>query len=94
MEERKLMQEEIVLKGINGIVMLLVLILGMLGSIAVIVGCGVLIDYTMLGVPVLILGIVLLMVCTIMLAGLKIIKPNEALVLDRKSTRLNSSHTS
>ena len=81
MEERKLMQEEIVLKGKNGIVMLLVLILGMLGSIAVIIGGGVLIDYTMLGVLVLILGIVLLIVCTIMLAGLKIIKPNEALVL-------------
>ncbi len=81
MEERKLMHEEIVLKGKNGIVLLLLLLLGMVASVAVIIGGGILLDWTMLGVPVLILGIVLLMVCFIMLAGLKVIKPNEALVL-------------
>ena len=64
MEERKLMQEEIVLKGKNGIVMLLVILLGMLGSIGVIVGGGVLLNWSMLGVLVLILGIVLLIVLT------------------------------
>jgi hypothetical protein len=53
----------------------------MLGSIVVIVVGGILIDWTMLGVLVLILGIVLLLVCSIALAGLKVIKPNEALVL-------------
>ena len=81
MEERKLIHEEIILKGKNGIVMLLLLILGMFASIGIIVGGGVLIDFTMLGVLVLVFGILLLLVFAIMLSGLKIIKPNEALVL-------------
>ena len=81
MEERKLIQDEIILKGKNGFVMLMVMILGILGSIGVIVVGGVLLNYTMLGIPVLILGIVLVVALLIMLAGLKVIKPNEALVL-------------
>ena len=81
MEERKLIQDEIILKGKNGFVMLMLMILGILGSIAVIVVGGVLLNYTMLGIPMLILGIVLVIALLIMLNGLKVIKPNEALVL-------------
>ena len=81
MEERKLIHDEIVLKGKNGILMLLTIILGMFGSIAVMVGGGVLLDFSLIGVAVMILGILLLLGFCIMLAGLKIIKPNEALVL-------------
>ena len=81
MEERKLIHDEIVLKGKNGIVMLLTIILGMFGSIAVMVGGGVLLNFSLFGVAVMILGILLLLGFCILLAGLKIIKPNEALVL-------------
>ena len=81
MEERKLIQEEILLKGKNGILMLLLILLGMFASVAIIIGGGILLDFTMAGLPVLFLGIALFIVFIIMFAGLKVIKPNEALVL-------------
>ncbi|MBQ3010831.1 MAG: SPFH domain-containing protein [Oscillospiraceae bacterium] len=75
------MHDEIVLRGKNGILMLLLILLGMVASIAIIIGGGILLDFTMAGLPVLLLGIVLFIVFIIMIAGLKVIKPNEALVL-------------
>lgn len=82
MEERTLIHDEIILKGKPGIPMLLLGIVAFLADIALLVGSAVLLENgRVLGIPLLILSILYLVVCWIPFAGLKVIKPNEALVL-------------
>ena len=53
-----------------------------MADIALIVGAAVLMEHgRVMGIPMFILGILYLLVCWIPFAGLKVIKPNEALVL-------------
>ncbi|MBP3654453.1 MAG: SPFH domain-containing protein [Oscillospiraceae bacterium] len=81
MEERTLIHDEIVLKGKPGIPMLLFIILLLGSSVAGIVAGGFLLNISWLGIVVIILCTLLLVASCIMFSGLKVIKPNEALVL-------------
>ena len=77
------MQEKIYTTKKNGMIMLLSLILGMIAGLFLIIYGSFLLDSyrTLPGALLLILGIVLIPVCGVMTAGLKVLKPQEALVL-------------
>lgn len=81
METKRITQKEI--RPVNGILMLIVITLGLLASIALIVAGSILInDGTIgIGIAMLIVGIVGTIVCPVLYAGLKVVGPNEALVL-------------
>ena len=82
MEERTLIHDEIVLKGKPGLLVLVLGVLGLVADIALIVGAAVLMENGFgIGIPLFVVGILYLLVCWVPFAGLKIIKPNEALVL-------------
>ncbi len=82
MEERKLIHDEIVLKGLPGIPVLLFGILALVADIILLViGAALMDSGRVVGIPLFILAILYLLVCWVPLAGLKVIKPNEALVL-------------
>lgn len=75
--------EEKVLHPASGMMMLLVIILGLIGSIALIIFSGaVLSDVSgVLGGTGVLAGIIILCIACTAFAGLKVINPNEALVL-------------
>ncbi|MDY4104616.1 MAG: SPFH domain-containing protein [Oscillospiraceae bacterium] len=83
MEERKLVNDEIVLKGKPGIPMLLLGIFLLPVSVLVLVFGVELVTWDGMfpGVILIVLGILYLCLCWMPFAGLKVIKPNEALVL-------------
>ena len=68
------------LKPISGMGMLFLLILGVLASIAL-VAAGFAVFEGGLTIIAVIVGIVLFVVFLVLMAGLKIVRPNEALVL-------------
>ncbi len=73
------MKEKLIGKKI-GMQMLLLIILGMIASVVGVVGGAIIIENT--GIPVVFLAsIVLCIVCCFLIPGLKVIKPQEALVL-------------
>lgn len=81
MEEKKTMfTEEKILNPANGLAMLLLLILGIAASVGFFILGGVMSESS-LGVAFIILGVILLVICCICFPGLKILNPNEALVL-------------
>ena len=71
------------LKPMNGMLMLILISLGLLASIALIIGGGICLDGDMgvVGTILLILGVVGIIVFPILYAGLRVVGPNEALVL-------------
>ncbi len=71
------------LKPMNGMVMLILISLGLLASIALLIGGGICLDGGMgiVGTILLILGVVGIIVFPILYAGLRVVGPNEALVL-------------
>lgn len=75
--------EQKVIKPMNGMVMLIVVTLGLIASIAAIIGGAVLLDShtTAAGAAVLIVGIAGTIIFPILYAGLKVVGPKEALVL-------------
>ena len=77
------MKEIVLEKKKNGMAMLLVIIFGIILSVAGIVIGGICIDegVEFLGVPLLILSILLMVFFFILTAGFKVLKPQEALVL-------------
>ncbi len=79
------MEEKVLKKGKNGMVVLLLVILGYIVSIAAIIGGAFMIEdngsLLALGVVLLIAGIVFACLGWIFLLGLKVLKPQEALVL-------------
>lgn len=80
MKETKNMKEE-VLKARNGMPVLLLTIFGWLFSIAVfVVGCVVTSATSLLGIPLIVVGVVWFCVGWIPFCGLKVLKPHEALV--------------
>ena len=83
MEERKLVNDEIVLKGKPGIPMLLLgIFLLPVSVLALVFGVELVTwDGMFPGVILIVLGILYLCLCWMPFAGLKVIKPNEALVL-------------
>ena len=82
MEERTLIQDEIILRGKPGLLVLILGIFGLVADIALIVGAAVLMENGFaVGIPLLVVGILYLLICWVPFAGLKVIKPNEALVL-------------
>ena len=83
MEERKLVNDEIVLKGKPGIPMLLLgIFLLPVSVLALVFGVELVTwDGMFPGVILIALGILYLCLCWMPFAGLKVIKPNEALVL-------------
>jgi len=82
MEERTMINEEIILKGKPGIPILLLGLIALVADIALLVVAGMMLDSGIIaGIPLLILAILYILVCWIPFAGLKVIKPNEALVL-------------
>jgi len=82
---KRLHEEEIVPKSINGMLMLLLNIVLMIASLGGIIYGGVLLEYDkniVLAVVLIIVGILYLFIIgPILFAGLKVLKPNEALVL-------------
>ncbi len=83
--EQKL-HENIVQKEIrpmNGILMLILITIGMLAAIALMIGGGICLDggNMVVGAILLIVGVIAIIVFPIMYAGLKVVGPNEALVL-------------
>ena len=77
------MKEIVLEKKKNGMAMLLLIIFGIILSVAGIVIGGICIDegVEFLGVPLLILSILLMVFFFVLTAGLKVLKPQEALVL-------------
>lgn len=77
------MQEKILKNKKNGMAMLLLLIFLIIASIVGIVCGGVMIGYgeKVFGIAILAVGMVVLLLSTVLLLGLKILKPQEALVL-------------
>ena len=77
------MKEIVLEKKKNGMAMLLLIIFGIILSVAGIVIGGICIDegVEFLGVPLLILSILLMVFFFILTAGFKVLKPQEALVL-------------
>lgn len=76
--------EEKILKPSNGIVALVIIIAILIVSIAAVIMGGILIDeYNnyVLGVTSLVCGVIVMIACCISFGGLKIVNPNEALVL-------------
>ncbi len=77
--------EEKVLKAKNGMTMMLVLILSLIVAVCAVIFGGVLADSASpigtLGGILLVLGMIWIVVGSIMLVGLKVLKPEEALVL-------------
>ncbi len=76
------MNEKLLNKNKNGMAMMLLLILGTLGGIAIMV-CGIIADENRnwFGIPLAIFGILLSICSLVCMGGLKILKPQEALVL-------------
>ena len=83
MDERKLVNDEIVLKGKPGIpVLLLGIFLLPVSILALIFGVSLIEAYRMVpGIVLVAVSILYLSLCWMPFAGLKVIKPNEALVL-------------
>ena len=81
MEKKDIVQKEI--KPISGIFMLILITLGILASLAgIAAGCYLASeDSVVLGAVLIIVGILLVVAFFIMYAGLKVVGPNEALVL-------------
>jgi len=71
------------LKPMNGMLMLILISLGLLASIALLIAGGICLDGGMgvVGTILLILGVVGIIVFPILYAGLRVVGPNEALVL-------------
>lgn len=71
------------LKPMNGMLMLILITLGLVASVALLIGGGICLDGGMgvIGVILLILGVVGIIVFPILYAGLRVVGPNEALVL-------------
>lgn len=84
-DSQKKVYKEKQLKPMNGMAMLLLCILGMIGSVGLMVfgGVGYQTFFNSVGIIVLleVVGVLVLSVCFIMLFGLHVINPNEALVL-------------
>lgn len=83
MKEKKF-EQEIRRKALPGMLMLLVITVILLASVAVVVGGivkGVQNDSVAIGVTVPVVGTIVFVIACIMYGGLKIIRPNEALVL-------------
>ena len=74
-------QKEI--KPASGILMLIVITMALLASIALCIGGGVMISEgnTIAGVVMLIIGVICCIVFPVLYGGLKVVGPNEALVL-------------
>lgn len=82
MEERKLIQDEIVLKGKPGILVLILALAAIPLNCVLLLASVFLIEMgRYLGVVTLIVSILYFMVCWVPFLGIKVIKPNEALVL-------------
>lgn len=79
------MEEKIYTTRKNGFVMLLLSIIGVIASIGMFIGGGITLgeheDMVVVGAMLLILGIVGFIVFIIFLCGLKVVKPQEAMVL-------------
>ena len=75
------MQEKIILNKKNGLLMLIAGILLMLAGIGLIIGGGILLEQNALGAIPLVLGILLTVCAPIIFGGLKVLNPQEALVL-------------
>ena len=78
------MKEKIYTTKKNGMPMLLLLILGLILSVASFIAGAVLVEndaFVSLGAVLIIFALVLMIVCMIALSGLKVLKPQEALVL-------------
>lgn len=73
--------EEKVLKPASGLMMLVVVILGMLFSVAVFIGGITCMEHTMVGLALILLACVLFVIFCIMLNGFRILEPKEAVVL-------------
>lgn len=73
--------EERVLKPANGMMMLLVTILGLILSVAVFIGGIACMEHPVAGVIVILLAVALFVMCCIMFNGFRILEPNEAIVL-------------
>lgn len=71
------------LKPMNGMLMLILITLGLIASVALIIAGGICLDNYMgvIGVVLLILGVIGIVVFPILYAGLRVVGPNEALVL-------------
>jgi len=81
-KERVLHQEEVILKAMNGMFMLILNVLLMIGSIAMFV-LGIIVAATIgggQGVWMIVLGSLGFIIGPILFAGLKVLKPNEAMV--------------
>lgn len=72
--------EEKILNPASGMVMLLVIILGLLGSIALMIFSGMVLEGVLEGIGIT-AGILILCLACVAFAGLKVLNPNEALVL-------------
>ncbi|HBQ64117.1 MAG TPA: hypothetical protein DD727_04180 [Clostridiales bacterium] len=85
MNDRQLHYEEKVIQGVNGMLILLLNILMMLGSIPLLIGSTVGLDsgggYFPYGLGLTVALVWLCLVGPLLFAGIKILKPNEALVL-------------
>lgn len=80
MKSSNQIQEEKILHPINGLAMLLLFILGLLGSVALFV-LGILYLEGAVGGALAVISILIFLACCIGFGGLKVINPNEALVL-------------
>ena len=80
MKSSNQIQEEKILHPINGLAMLLLFILGLLGSVALFV-LGILYLKGAVGGALAVISILIFLACCIGFGGLKVINPNEALVL-------------
>ena len=74
------MNEKVLSNKKNGMLMLLALILGCIASVALFIW-GISLGENAIGIGVGVASLVLLFVCIIMLCGLKVLRPQEALVL-------------
>lgn len=81
METKQITQKEI--RPVNGILMLILITLGILAAIALIVAGAFFLEdgSTGAGIAMLIVGIFGTIICPVLYAGLKVVGPNEALVL-------------
>ena len=81
METKQITQKEI--RPVNGILMLILITIGIVAAIALIIlGAFFLNDgSTAAGVAMLVVGILGTIICPVLYAGLKVVGPNEALVL-------------
>lgn len=80
MEQKKMMEEEKMARTRNGIAALILTILGILVAIAGLVASAILLEGAALGISVAVCSI-LICILPILFCGLKMINPNEALVL-------------